>query len=163
MSRRPPSHVTVRPMPSRFPAIEPDAVFLDRDRDGIVDTVDLQIHLRQGCGTPDVLCAVLDLCAVIGFEAAAMELPLVTAGVEEAQTVRHHLHVGLAETFRPAPTERTARRAVVSADDPEALATAIRRLAARLAARGATPRTGDAAGRHATATGAGRGAGALTD
>src|SRR5512143_2408379 len=144
-------------MPTRFPAIAPDAIFLDRDHDGIVDTVDLQIHLRRGCETPDVLCAVLDLCAVIGFEAAAMDLPLVTSSAEEAKTVRHHLHIGLAETFRQAPVKRAKWRAVLSAEDPETLEAVIRRLAVHLATRGATRRTRRSAARHGKATEPGRG------
>ena len=150
-------------MPTRFPAINPDSIFLDRDHDGIVETVDLQIHLRRGCEAPEVLCAVLDLCAAIGFEAAAMDLPLVTAHAEEAKAVRHHLHIGLGDGFRQAPLRTTRRRAVLSTADPETLATAIRRLAARLATRGVTRGVRRSAVPRTKVTELGRGMAILAD
>jgi len=61
----------------------------------MADTVDLQIHLNPSCASPDVLSAVMDLSASIGFETMGLNLPIVTEGIRMNSSFKHHLHIGL--------------------------------------------------------------------
>jgi hypothetical protein len=70
-------------------------IFLDRDRDGFIDTVDLQLHLAPSCASPMILSALIDLAASIGFETQAMDLPLAKAGEGQGPSFNHHLFIGL--------------------------------------------------------------------
>ncbi|GEM_PF-1506379 len=75
-------------------------IFLDRDKDGMVDTVDLQIHLSPTCGKSEILSAIFDLCASIGFEAMGINLPIVTDDTEIDPSFKHHLFIGLSNELK---------------------------------------------------------------
>ncbi len=77
-------------------------IFLDRDRDGFIDSVDLLIHIFPSSGDPEVLCAVMDLSASIGFETMGINFPLVTTeGIDSSS--HHHLYIGLDHELKTIP------------------------------------------------------------
>jgi hypothetical protein len=75
--------------------LSPKKIFLDRDGDGIIDFVDLQLHLAPSCSHPMIFPAIMDLSASLGFEAMGMDLPTVTTWEKKDSSFRHHLYIGL--------------------------------------------------------------------
>src|SRR5512136_272718 len=75
--------------------LSPKKIFLDRDGDGIVDAVDLQLHLAPSCSHPMILPAIMDLSACLGFETMGMDLPTVTTWEKRDSSFRHNLYIGL--------------------------------------------------------------------
>ncbi len=78
-----------------FSRVDFNSIFLDRDGDGLVDTIDLQIHLASSCGKPQILSAILNLCAAVGFESIGTDLPIVTHRMSKDLSFGHHLYIGL--------------------------------------------------------------------
>jgi len=74
--------------------LNPKKIFLDRDGDGITDNVDLQLHLKRSCSNLNVLSAVMDLSACLGFETMGMNLPLVQGHERRDNYFSHHLYIG---------------------------------------------------------------------
>jgi len=81
-------------------------IFLDRDGDGITDSVDLQLHLFPSCSHPAVLSATMDLSACLGFETMGMNLPLVGPGEERDSSFNHHLYIGLDHELKKFDSKR---------------------------------------------------------
>jgi len=84
----------------------PKKIFLDRDGDGIVDSIDLQLHLTPSCSHPTVLSAIMDLSACLGFETMGMNLPLVGLGEERDSSFNHHLYIGLDHELKKFDSKR---------------------------------------------------------
>jgi len=82
------------------PELNPNKIFLDRDGDGIVDFVDLQLHLGPSCSQPAVLSAVMDLSACLGFETTGLDLPMAKTGTEKDASFSRHLYIGLNEEWK---------------------------------------------------------------
>jgi hypothetical protein len=80
--------------------LSPKKIFLDRDGDGITDSVDLQLHLSPSCSHPTVLSAIMDLSACLGFETMGMNLPLVEPRGKKDSSFNHHLHIGLDQELK---------------------------------------------------------------
>lgn len=70
-------------------------IFIDRDGDRITDTLDLQLHLYSSCSQPEILSAVMDLSACLGFETMGMDLPLAQEGGRKKHSFNHHLYIGM--------------------------------------------------------------------
>ncbi|NWG01238.1 MAG: hypothetical protein HXY44_00085 [Syntrophaceae bacterium] len=75
--------------------LDPKKFFKDRDGDGIIDTIDVQIHLSPSCSNPKVLSSIMDLSACLGFETMGMDLPFVKADHKKDPSFQHHLFLGL--------------------------------------------------------------------
>lgn len=101
-------------------------IFLDRDRDGIVDTVNLQIHLSHSCSHSEILSAVMDLCASIGFETMGTNLPIVTAGIRMDSSFRHHLFIGLNHELKGNSTKNGKNIYFLMGKDESSLTKSIR-------------------------------------
>ena len=69
-------------------------IFLDLDQDGIIDALDLQIHLLPSATRSMPLSAVMDFCACLGFETMALNLPVVTAAQKRSSFFQQHLYIG---------------------------------------------------------------------
>jgi hypothetical protein len=102
--------------------------FLDRNRDGIVDALGLHIHLQPSAARSSVLCAVMDLCAGLGFETMAMDLPLVQTGNRRDPSVRHHLYIGDSADLAPVQAQAQKGDIFIAGEDETALARAVRTL-----------------------------------
>jgi hypothetical protein len=107
-------------------------IFLDLDRDGFVDSVNLQIHLFSSSCHPEVLCAVMDLSAAIGFETMGMSPPLVTEG-QKGSSWGYHLYIGLDHEFETLPPNRGIY--FLKESDKTSLAQSIRNLSLSLLSR----------------------------
>ncbi len=83
-----------------FNQVNLNSIFLDRDGDGLIDTVDLQIHLTPTCGKPEVLSAILNLTKAIGFESIGMTIPLVTKRMVRSPSFGNHLYIGLHDELK---------------------------------------------------------------
>ncbi len=75
--------------------LNPKKILLDRDGDGIVDRVDLQLHLFPSCSNPKILSTVMDLSACLSFGTMGLDLPLAKAEEERDSSFHHHLYIGL--------------------------------------------------------------------
>ena len=80
--------------------LSPKRIFLDRDGDGIADSVDLQLHLFPSCSRPAVLSAVTDLSACLGFETMGIDLPLAKAGEQRDSSFKNHLYIGVDQELK---------------------------------------------------------------
>jgi hypothetical protein len=107
--------------------LSPKKIFLDRDGDGITDSVDLQLHLFPSCSHPTVLSAIMDLSACLGFETMGMNLPLVKPGEERDSSFNHHLYIGLNQELKGVHPRRRKNVYTLGQDDEISLANAIRK------------------------------------
>ena len=119
------------------PDFFPKTIFLDRNRDGMVDALGLHIHLQPSAARSSVLCAVMDLCAGLGFETMAMDLPLVRAGNRRDPSVRHHLYIGYSVDLAPVQAQAQKGDIFIAGEDEPALARAVRTLTFSLLKRNA--------------------------
>jgi len=108
VERLPPLLVTMRTRPD-YKKFDFKKIFLDRDGDGITDSVDLQLHLFPSCSHPTVLSAIMDLSACLGFETMGMNLPLVEPGEERDSSFNHHLYIGLDQELKKFDTFDAAK------------------------------------------------------
>lgn len=113
----------------RMSDLDFNSIFLDRDGDGFVDSIDLQIHLGPSCGNPKVLCAILDLCAAIGFESMGMHFPLVTKRMAKDPSIRNHLYIGTPNELKGTPHEDCLTTYFIKEDCVDGLTEEIRHLA----------------------------------
>lgn len=107
-------------------------IFLDRDGDGITDSVDLQLHLFPSCSHPAVLSATMDLSACLGFETMGMNLPLVGPGEERDSSFNHHLYIGLDHELKKFDSKRRGNEYCQGREDEVSLARTIRKLSLSL-------------------------------
>jgi hypothetical protein len=118
--------------------LNPQQFFLDRDKDGVVDTVDLQLHLYPSCGHRTLLSAVMDLCACLGFETMGMEIPLVKAGENRDGRFRYHLHIGTQHEIDEISSRKEDKDFYLTGEDELALARAVEDFASSVILRRAT-------------------------
>jgi hypothetical protein len=116
----------------------PPTIFRAQDRNGVVDAIDLQIHLYPSASHPTVLSAVMDLCAGLGFETMALDLPLVKAGSRRDSSVRHHLHIGKTVELASLCAQAEKGNYFIAEENEAALAGAVRDLACSFLKRKAT-------------------------
>ncbi len=112
--------------------LTPKKIFLDRDGDGIVDSIDLQLHLTPSCSLPTVLPAIMDLSACLGFETTGMNLPLVKAGGERDSFLKNHLYIGLNQELEVICPGRRENDYILGRDDEISLSRAIRAFSSSL-------------------------------
>lgn len=103
----------------------------------MVDAVDLQIHLSPACGQHEILSAIMDLCASIGFETMGMNLPIVTEANGLDSSSKHHLYVGLDHELKANDNENTLSYYVMEKDELD-LIRSIRKLTCSLLSRNGT-------------------------
>ena len=80
--------------------LNPNNIFLDRDGDGITDSIDFQLLLSPSCSYPTVLSAVMDLSACLGFETMGMNLPLVQGNERRDNSFSHYLYIGMDDELK---------------------------------------------------------------
>ena len=110
----------------------PKKIFLDRDGDGIVDSIDLQLHLTPSCSHPTALSAIMDLSASLGFETTGMNLPLVKVGAERDSSFNHHLYIGLDQELKEIYSKRLDHDYYLGQEDEVSLARVIRKFSLSL-------------------------------
>jgi hypothetical protein len=115
-----------------YKTLSPKKIFLDRDGDGITDSVDLQLHLFPSCSHPAVLSATMDLLACLGFETMGMNLPLVGPGEERDSSFNHHLYIGLDQELKKFDSKRRGNEYCLGQEDEVSLARTIRKLSLSL-------------------------------
>jgi hypothetical protein len=123
----------------RHGKLNPKKVFLDRDRDGITDAIDLQIHLSPSCSSPRVLSSIMDLSACLGFETMAMDLPLVHADQKRDPSFHHHLYVGLYDELEKVNRKGKRHNLFLGAKNETDLAQTIKEFALTLISDKAEP------------------------
>lgn len=123
----------------RHGKLNPKKVFLDRDRDGITDAIDLQIHLSPSCSSPRVLSSIMDLSACLGFETMAMDLPLVRADQKRDPSFHHHLYVGLYDELEKVNKKGKRHNVFLGAKNETDLAQTIKEFALTLISDKAEP------------------------
>jgi hypothetical protein len=115
-----------------YKTLSPKKIFLDRDGDGITDSVDLQLHLFPSCSHPAVLSATMDLSACLGFETMGMNLPLVGPGEERDSSFNHHLYIGLDQELKKFDSKRRGNEYCLGQEDEVSLARTIRKFSLSL-------------------------------
>lgn len=109
-----------------FKTLSPKKIFLDRDGDGVTDSVDLQLHLFSSSSHPAVLSAIMDLSACLGFETMGMNLPLVKTGAKRDSSFNHHLYIGLNQELKEIYSEGLDHNYYLGQKDEVSLAGFIR-------------------------------------
>jgi hypothetical protein len=109
-----------------YQKLDQKKIFLDRDGDGIIDSIDLELHLTPSCSRPTVLPAIMDLSASLGFETTGMNLPLVKAGGERDSSFKNHLYIGLNQELETIYSGRGENDCTLGQNDQISLARAIR-------------------------------------
>ena len=125
-----------------YERLNPKKIFLDRDGDGITDTIDLQLHLNPSCSNPTILSAVMDLSASLGFETMGMNLPLAKSNEERDPCFHHHLFIGINNELGEIYLKKKEGDYFISGDDENSLAKSIREFAFSLISRKASPHKG---------------------
>ena len=109
-----------------YKTLSPKKIFLDRDGDGVADSVDLQLHLFPSSSRPAVLSAIMDLSACLGFETMGMNLPLVKTGAKRDSSFNHHLYIGLNQELKEIYSEGLDHNYYLGQKDEVSLAGFIR-------------------------------------
>jgi hypothetical protein len=112
--------------------LNPKKIFLDRDGDGIVDFVDLQLHLSPSCSHPIVLSAIMDLSSCLGFETIGMNLPLLEPGEKRDASFSHHLYIGLDQELKEIRTAGLENDYALGQEDEVSLARTLRKFSLSL-------------------------------
>jgi hypothetical protein len=120
-----------------YKKLSPKKIFLDRDGDGVADSVDLQLHLFPSSSHPAVLSAIMDLSACLGFETMGMNLPLVKTGVKRGSSFNHHLYIGLNQELKEIYSEGLDHNYYLGQEDEVSLARTIREFSLSLISRNA--------------------------
>ena len=115
-----------------YKTLSPKKIFLDRDGDGIVDSIDLQLHLAPSCSHQTVLPAVMDLSACLGFETVGMNPSLVKVGAERDSSFNHHLYIGLDQELKEIYSKRLDHDYYLGQEDEVSLAKVIRKFSLSL-------------------------------
>ncbi len=84
-----------RAFESEWKGFDWNRIFSDRDGDGIVDSLDMELHLAPSCSHRAVLSAVMELSACLGFETMGLTLPIARADGGKGTSSRFHLYIGL--------------------------------------------------------------------
>src|SRR4030042_6411216 len=118
---------------------EPDLeeIFKDRDGDGIIDAINLQIHLSPSCSNPKILCSIMDLAACLGFETMGMDLPFVQNHQKRDPSFHHHLYVGLYDELQKLGLRGNRYDYFLEGENEIDLANTIRKFATTIISRGA--------------------------
>ena len=128
--------------PLDYKKLNPNKIFLDRDRDGITDTVDLQLHLSPSCSNPNILSAVMDLAACVGFETMGINLPLAQKRGERNPSFGHHLYIGMNHEIRGVFSKRKKNDYFLEREDEKSLVKTIRDFSFSLISRKAALQKG---------------------
>jgi hypothetical protein len=126
-----------------YKKLSPKKIFLDRDGEGITDSIDLQLHLFPSCSHPTVLSAIMDLSACLGFETMGMNLPLVKAGEESDPSFQNHLYIGLNRELKTFYSGGRKNHYTLARDDQISLTRTIREFSHLLISSKATSFKGE--------------------
>jgi hypothetical protein len=115
--------------------LKSEDIFLDRDGDGIVDAIDLQIHLSPSCSNSKILSSLMDLSASLGFETMGMDLPFVETHQKRDPSFRHHLFIGLYKELQKLDPKENRSDYFLQGKDETDLAETIRKFTAAVISR----------------------------